>query len=151
MTKKRCSCDPAQGAAPEQHVVLEQVSSGQCQLCRGKLPLLSCHAKGHVPAGHGISIGSCGTSSITCALPCPKEEVVKELILQITTFCLSMETQCGEGTAWGSLQLPRAWAWLPCPCWVSGGTRCPGLGVHSPVSECPRLCTALDNVMTGWT
>lgn len=73
-TRKRSSCDPAKGAASEQHMVLEQVSSGQCWLWRGKLPLLSRHAMGHVPAGYGTSIGSHGTSFITRALPCLKEE-----------------------------------------------------------------------------
>lgn len=65
-TWKRSSGDLANGAASEQHGVLEQVNSGPCWLWRGKLLLLSHHAKEHVPAGHGTSIGSCGTAS---ALP----------------------------------------------------------------------------------
>lgn len=100
-------------------MVLEQVSSGQCWLWRGKLPLLSHHAMGHVPAGYGTSIGSHGTSFITRALPCLKEE---GLILQLTTFCLSVDTQCGEGTlqsmeltaasqGMGTVPLPTAGKW----------------------------------------
>lgn len=116
-TRKRSSCDPAKGAAPEQHMVLGQVSSGQRWLWRRKLPLLSHNAEGHVPAGHKTSIGSCGTSFIMCALPCLKEEVVKGLILPITTFCLSAETQCGEESlqSMGLTAAPQGMATVPLP------------------------------------
>lgn len=67
-------------------MVLEQVSSGQCWMWRGKLPLLCHHAKEHVCRTWNIHRVP-WNSPITRALPCTKEEVVKGLILQLTTFC----------------------------------------------------------------